>query len=173
MKLRSLCLAWSGVQGSTVLCGTPIKIIVSDLVGIRAHCGVARNSPNITITISGANNDVKTRAFKTSAPIGKRDNRLTSQSFGPSHALPAHGLLRPFFFRLLFSAMSSSLLCVCVAGDGCRAQSYCNGHGTCDLCTSTCVCDEGYGAPDDLIADIIAVRGHRSWHMLTYQKPHT
>lgn len=50
-------------------------------------------------------------------------------------------------------------VCVSVSGDGCRAQSYCNGHGTCDLCTSTCVCDEGYGAPDDLIEDIIAVRG--------------
>jgi hypothetical protein len=36
-----------------------------------------------------------------------------------------------------------------VIGPGCGEKDLCGGHGTCDYCTSTCMCNEGYGSVSD------------------------
>jgi len=40
-------------------------------------------------------------------------------------------------------------------GKGCRDHGNCNGHGTCDYCTESCVCDKWYGHVDDIMGDDI------------------
>jgi hypothetical protein len=62
--------------------------------------------------------------------------------------------IRMHIRMLLYSLMPCAFLACPLSGMGCLdILSNCSGHGACDYCLSMCTCEEGWGAPTDVIAD--------------------
>mmetsp|Transcript_22493 Transcript_22493/g.32845 ORF Transcript_22493/g.32845 Transcript_22493/m.32845 type:complete len:454 (+) Transcript_22493:36-1397(+) len=45
-------------------------------------------------------------------------------------------------------------------GLGCKLYGDCYGRGVCDFCTENCICDEGWGAPTDVVMKGASLSGH-------------
>ena len=58
----------------------------------------------------------------------------------------------PYYF-----SFSSTIATSKAIGPGCSLLNNCSGHGYCDYCNAKCVCTDGFGSPQDIIANTKSV----------------
>lgn len=118
---------------STVQSNTSLTIWLPDENGLSLFCGWPSSAEYFTEELGVPNS---LQSFAAVPTLSYRFLEYTSSggvgSFGEwTHPKP-------------FSSFAQ-------LGNGCSHLNDCSGHGTCDYCRGTCVCDAGYGAASDLV----------------------
>jgi hypothetical protein len=160
--------------GEYLAAGQTYSVVVAAENGLEAVCGLAGNDPLHTITVKpyfrtaeaySAYDDTFAYDDESDDTAGKRYIALNddNQEFDDAaiddvieattttsrmSALTVRRISRAAVAQR--NAPTAPFVRSGAMGDNCESLNYCSSKGTCDVCLNRCICEKGFGAPQEI-----------------------